>query len=150
MFSTCNVTHNNNYWSRGYQDVSAMQPFLSTQELHEAEMYWLLHSQEEYFATEIHALKTHHALTNSSSLLSLRPILDSVGVLRVGGRSEQNSRFYYSSQHPVIVIFSEHLLLLHADLHSSLHPSVVAITSLNFAGLFVPSLVDALFADVRP
>ena len=138
--------YNYNYWSRGYQDVSAMQPFLSTQELHEAEIYWLLHSQEEYFATEIHALKTHHALTNSSSLLSLHPILDSVGVLRVGGR-EQNCRFYYSSQHPVIIIFSEHLLLHHADLHSSLYPSVFAITSLN---LFVPSLVDALFADVRP
>ena len=107
----------------GTQRVARMQLSLSTQELLKAEAYWLLFSQEEHFVKEIRMLKTDRVLPTSSPLLSLRPILDSAGVLRVGGR-EQNSRFCYSAQHPAIlhgkhpvtklVIHSEHLRLLHA------------------------------------
>ena len=108
---------------RGNRCVAQMRSFLSTQELLEAETYWLLFSQEEHFVKELQALKTDYAVPNSSSLFSLHPILDSAGVLRVG-RREQHSQFRYSTQHPAIlhgkhpltklIIRSEHLRLLHA------------------------------------
>ena len=88
-----------------------------------AETYWLSISQQEYFAEEIDAIQWKITLPNSSCLLPLHPIVDSSGLLRVGGR-EQNSGAPYSSQHPIILhgkhpvskflIQSEHLRLLHA------------------------------------
>ena len=72
---------------------------------------------------KIQALIADHVVPNSSSSLSLHPILDSAGVLPVGGR-EQHSRFRYSTRHPAIlhgkhpvtklIILSEHLHLLYA------------------------------------
>ena len=107
----------------GTQQVARMQLSLSTQELLKAEAYWLLFSREEHIVKEVRMLKTDRVLPTSSPLLFFRPILDSAGVLRVGGR-ERNSRFRYSTEHPAILrgkhsvtklgIHSEHLRLLHA------------------------------------
>ena len=98
-------------------------PFLTTQELHAAETYWVSIAQEDYFEKEIQAIKKGKVLPKSSPLLSLHPIIDSSGVIRVGGRG-CNQKVPYSSQHPVIlsgkhplarlIIHFEHLCLLHA------------------------------------
>ena len=66
----------------------------------------------------------NHKLSNSSPLLSLHSILDSSGLLHVGGR-EQNSKRSFSIQYPVIlhgkhylttlIIRSEHTCLMHAS-----------------------------------
>ena len=95
---------------------------LTVQELTNVETYWVSVSQQDQFPKEIETFKKRYNLNNSSSLLSLHPILDSFGVLRVGGR-EQNSKSPFSSQHPVIlhgkhrlirlIIRSEHARLLH-------------------------------------
>ena len=79
--------------------------------------------QRQHFTEEIKALKKQSALSSSSSLLSLHPILDSNDLLRVGGR-QQNSKLLYSKQHPLIllgkhpvtklIILTEHKRLLHA------------------------------------
>ena len=98
-------------------------PFLTTQELHAAETYWVSIAQEDYFEKEIQAIKKGKVLPKSSPLFSLHPIIDSSGVIRVGGRG-CNQKVPYSSQHPVIIsgkhplarliIHFEHLRLLHA------------------------------------
>ena len=96
---------------------------LTVEELATAETYWLSISQQEHFAREIDAIQREDTIPNSSCLLPLHPLIDSSGLIRVGGR-EQNSRAPYSSQHPIILhgkhpvtkllIQSEHLRLLHA------------------------------------
>ena len=98
-------------------------PCLSTQELVEAENYWISISQADHFQEEIYSLTSNSVLPSKGCLLSLHPFLDSSGVLRVGGR-QQESELSYSSLHPVIlhgkhpitklIICTEHLRLLHA------------------------------------
>ena len=93
---------------------------LTTQELHTAETYWIPIVQEDCFPKEIETIKI---LCSSSPLLSLHPILDLSGILRVGGR-DCVKKVSYSSRHPVILsgkhpvtklmIHFEHLCLLHA------------------------------------
>ena len=105
------------------RDQNRVTSPLTVEELTMAETYWLSISQQEYFAEEIDAIQRKITLPNSSYLLPLHPIVDSSGLLRVGGR-EQNSGAPYSSQHPIILhgkhpvskllIQSEHLRPLHA------------------------------------
>ena len=97
-------------------------PCLSVSELDTAEKYLVKFSQD-IFSAEIVSLKAHDSLPNSNSLLSLRPFLDSDGILRVGGR-EGNSKLSHSRVHPIIlhgrhtltklIIHFEHLRMLHA------------------------------------
>ena len=100
-----------------------LTPLLSTEELHEAEYYWISIIQNDHFQNEIQTLKQECLLKKSSPLLPLHPFLDSNKLLRVGGR-QQNSKLSYSKQHPLIlhgkhpvtklIIHSEHQRLLHA------------------------------------
>ena len=79
--------------------------------------------QEDHFAADIVALKANRILSNSSSVLALRPFLDSNGLLCVGGR-ETESDLSYQRMHPLIIhgkhlitkfiIRSEHIRMLHA------------------------------------
>ena len=102
---------------------SSLSPHLTTAELQAAETYWVSIIQRDHFTKEIQALKESKDLQQSSILLSLHPILDSSGVLHVGGRAH-NSKASYSFQHPIIlhgkhpvtklIVQSEHLRLLYA------------------------------------
>ena len=93
------------------------------EELNQAIMYWIRMIQKDHFSDEYKALCKKVRLPTSSPLLSLRPFLDDMGLIRVGGR-QQNSKLIYNSQHPLIlhrnhpicklIIHSEHLRLLHA------------------------------------
>ena len=97
-------------------------PLLVDELLH-AERYWITVVQRSAFLEEISCLKKRRQLPSSSRLLSLHPVLDAHGLLRVGGRSEHSS-LSYSRRHPVILpgshavtkllIRTEHLRLLHA------------------------------------
>ena len=72
---------------------------------------------------EIESLKKKSSIDKSSPILCLQPFIDSVGLLRVGGR-QQHSQMSYSRKHPIIlhhkhsithlIVRSEHLRLLHA------------------------------------
>ena len=96
---------------------------LTTQELHTAKTYWISITQEDCFPEEIKTIKESKILRSSTPLLSLHPIIDSAGILRVGGR-DFIKKVSYSSQHPVILsgkhpvtklmIHFDHLRLLHA------------------------------------
>lgn len=96
---------------------------LNRQELSQAANYWYSVIQKKHFANEIAILKSNSAkIPNSSKILSLNPIIDDNGILRVGGR-QQKAKFSYASRHPVIVdskhpltkllVKSEHIRLLH-------------------------------------
>ena len=97
--------------------------YLSTSELVTSETYWLSLAQRQTFVSEIETLKNNAALSKSSHLSSLHPILDSSGLIRVGGRG-RNSQLSYSLIHPIILpgkhpitsllISSEHRRLMHA------------------------------------
>ena len=97
--------------------------YLTTKELYLAELYLCSIVQRDHFTHEIEAIKTKAHLDRSSTLLSLRPLMDSAGLLRVGGR-QQHSQMPYSKKHPIIlhhkhplthlIIRSEHIRLLHA------------------------------------
>ena len=58
--------------------------------------------QGTYFHREIELLKRELELPLNSKLLSLSPLLDDHGILRVGGR-QQNAKFSYNCKHPVII-----------------------------------------------
>ncbi|XP_076383917.1 uncharacterized protein LOC143261233 [Megalopta genalis] len=96
---------------------------LAIAELRLAEETLLRLAQEEGFSEELSALQKTRSLPRSSTLLSLNPFLDSVGLIRVGGRLGK-ARIVYSKKHPVIlprkhpltdlIIRYEHIRLLHA------------------------------------
>ena len=97
----------------------SLPAFLTPSEIHKAELYWISLAQNELFQRQLELLKEGQDLPKTSSLLTLHPFMDSLGLLRVGGR-EQNSNRSYSSQHPgkhpltKLIVASEHLRLLHA------------------------------------
>ena len=97
---------------------------LSTDELAAAERVWLLKAQSQHFRDEIAALLQGKAIPSASCLHSLRPFIDTSGVLRVGGRL-CNSDAAFTQRHPIIIhgqhslskliIRWEHVRLLHAS-----------------------------------
>ena len=105
------------------EDTSRQKGFLSAEELHHAELYWVSAAQRTFFATEIQLLRGGKALPKGGPLLALHPFLDDRGLLRVGGR-EARSKLAYSVRHPLIlpkshpvtnlITRTEHLRLLHA------------------------------------
>ena len=96
---------------------------LTVKELKQVETDLVSASQEAHFAAELSALRRGRNLPSSSYLRTLRPFLDSSGVIRLGGRGQNSEQPYYT-QHPIIlhgkhlltrlIIRSEHLRLLHA------------------------------------
>ena len=104
------------------KDTALITSPLTVGELDKAESYWVKLSQRAHFSREIGALKAERGISRASPLLSLNLFLDTVGLLRVGGR-EQNSKRLYGSQHPLIMharhpiakflARSEHVRLLH-------------------------------------
>ena len=113
FISNCRISHS----------TPTVRGSLTASEIHLAEQYWLKLAQADSFASDIAALKADRHVSSDSSLVSLRPFLDSAGVLRVGGR-ESNSTLAFAKVHPVILhgkhpvarllISTEHLRLLHA------------------------------------
>ena len=102
---------------------SACAEHLTASELLDAEYHWLKTIQHEYYLEEITSLKKKKPLKSSSSILTLHPFLDSVGLLRIGGRSRL-SDISYDVKHPIILngkhpvtkllVWTEHLRLSHA------------------------------------
>ena len=83
--------------SRENQRSSLATPLL-VEELTNAENYWISHSQQDCFVSEIETLKLKQTLPSGSKLLSLRPLIDSDRILRVGGRWQLDI-FCYTSSH---------------------------------------------------
>ena len=107
---------------RNPNGVKVVKPYVTTMEISNAETTLCLIIQSHQFSIEVELLKAKRPLPKGNRLLPLSPIMDSDGVLRVGGRQRQ-ARISYSKMHPVIlhakhsitrlIIMSEHKRLLH-------------------------------------
>ncbi|KAL0829566.1 hypothetical protein ABMA28_003077 [Loxostege sticticalis] len=94
---------------------------LTPQELNHSLIIILRCEQTKFFSEEITCLNTRTSI--KSNLKALNPFLDSMNVLRVGGRL-QHADIPYSTKHPIILpkrskivhylIEKEHRILLHA------------------------------------
>ena len=136
--------------------------YLTTSELLNAEHYWLKAMQHEYYLTEITSLEKKKRLSRSSSILSLHPFLDSVGLLRVGGRREL-SNVSYDTRHPIILsgkhpivkslIWTEHQRLSHAGptlLAASLSQHYHIVRGRNTIRAITRSCVTCRKSAMRP
>ena len=82
---------------------------LSANELNEAETSLMLSHQNHHFF--LNELKKGRPLNKSSPLRSLNPLIDKLGLLRVGGRLN-NTSLIYSIRHPPILRGSSHFTRL--------------------------------------
>ncbi|CAK9827604.1 hypothetical protein ANTRET_LOCUS5285 [Anthophora retusa] len=97
--------------------------YLAVTELQTAQDHLIRIAQRERFHTEIDALIKETGIAKQSSLHSLAPYLDNLGIIRVGGRLS-NASVPYNKRHPIVlpakhaltnlIIKNEHNRLLHA------------------------------------
>ena len=76
---------------------------LTAAELHAAETLCVRQTQQEAFPDELAALKTGRQLPSGSKLITLRPFLDSSGVLRVGGRLRHADALTHTARHQAVL-----------------------------------------------
>ena len=105
---------------------------LTSTELNLAKISLIHLEQERAYSDEIMSFKAKGIINKSSSIIKLDPILDSDGLLRVGGRL-QNSDLDYNSQHPIILPSGHFSFLLVRFQHFFLHHAGVGtlITTLR-------------------
>ena len=131
--------------SRKTLSASHNDPHVSTDttvtEYQNAEMFLLKEVQRECFGEVIACLSTGKRLPRTSSIISLCPILDNDGLLRVGGRISRIKGYIPSSEtNPVILPKGHHisvLLIRHhheAVTHQGRHLTEGAVRS---AGLWI-------------
>ena len=77
----------------------------------EAEQFLIKVVQHEVFREELHCLQAGKSLPKASPLLTLNPIIDRKGILRVGGRLTQ-SDLSDNEKHPIIIPGRHHLATL--------------------------------------
>ncbi|XP_044005465.1 uncharacterized protein LOC122850372 [Aphidius gifuensis] len=97
---------------------------ITTEEYDTTLLYFIKHTQHQYFSHEISALKNHEQLPKSSSLIRLTPYLDKEGVLRVGSRLN-NPNLTQSATHLIILPIKSKLtrLILESTHKFTLHES---------------------------
>lgn len=98
-------------------------------EIDRAKLNWVKYAQENCYTQEIQCLRTNKPLPSRSVLLSLNPILDNNGILRVKGRLT-NSLLTYDNKFPIIlpadnqfttlIIRGAHFRTLHGGLQQTL------------------------------
>lgn len=102
---------------------------LCTEEIQQAEQYWIKHTQSNSFPKEMDSLMKNTNMDRHSKIISLKPFLDEYGLLRVGGRL-QETNWSFTQKHPYILpgneVFSELLIRkAHEDvMHSGLQATL--------------------------
>ena len=81
------------------QDTSR---FISTEDMREAETYWIRCAQWENFAIESNVLRKGGIVSAESKLFRLSPYMDAEGLMRVNGRVE-NAKLSNDATHPLIL-----------------------------------------------
>lgn len=95
---------------------------LLTSELLAARTLWVKLIQMQNYSNELATLNAGATIGKKSSIIALNPIIDSDGILRVGGRLG-NSSIPYDQRHPIIIPKKSKmstLIIKHAH-HSTLH-----------------------------
>lgn len=109
-------------------------------ELSQSELFIVKQVQHECFPKEVSALMEGRELHRTSSIISLSPILDSSGIMRVGGRLRHSEGAEYLEVHPVIIPKGSHIAdLLIRHYHASVHHQGRHITEgkIRMAGYWV-------------
>ena len=75
---------------------------LTLKHIQQGTFYLIRMIQKVHFSSEYNALKNKQLIGASSKLLSLSPFIDSIGILRVGGRLK-NSSLEFNAQHPILL-----------------------------------------------
>lgn len=101
-------------------------PSLTMAELDSADVKILHCIQSEVFSTELGKLTKGQSLPSNSRLLNLSPILDSDGLLRVGGRLNKATTLSFNERHPILLPKGHHVTqLIIRQIHCrNLHPGV--------------------------
>lgn len=81
---------------------------LTQEELSKAEEAVLKQVQRAHYKDDIMQLQKHQKLSNTNGLLSLSPVLDENGLLRVTGRL-QNAVISFNEKHPIILPRKAHI-----------------------------------------
>ncbi|XP_055944606.1 uncharacterized protein LOC129975568 [Argiope bruennichi] len=76
---------------------------LTSEELSDAEMFWVRIVQNDCYSSEIKCLKNNKPLPRDSKLLCLNPFLDNNDVLRVTGRLGKTTHLSTYEKHPIIL-----------------------------------------------
>lgn len=102
---------------------------LTTNEIHEAELYWIRRVQRASFQQEIKCTQRAQKLPMESKLKDMPLSVDQEGLLRASGRL-QHSNAFYSERHPIVlpkehrycrlIVLQEHQRLLYAGVHDTL------------------------------
>lgn len=120
-------------WIRGFVHNARTQEKrtgeLCTEEIQQAEQYWIKRTQSESFPNEMVSLLKNIDVDKNSKIIPLKTFLDECGLLRVGGRLQETCRSF-TQKHPYILpginTFSE-LLIRKADedvMHSGLQATL--------------------------
>ncbi|KAF2904069.1 hypothetical protein ILUMI_02103 [Ignelater luminosus] len=75
---------------------------LTSDELSDAEMYWIKFTHQVAFSREIEDLKTNNIVSNTSSIWNLTPFLDEAGMIRIRSRL-QESDLPLETANPIIL-----------------------------------------------
>ena len=98
-----------------------MAETLESEEISNAEKYWVRETQNERFLDELTTVRGGGSISRNSPLWRLSSFLDSDGILRVGGRLEM-SNLPYDAKHPVILPKKHHISrLVIAHIHNQGH-----------------------------
>ncbi|KAK9745141.1 Integrase zinc binding domain [Popillia japonica] len=86
---------------------------LTTEEIDQAEVYWIKITQLSVFSQEIDNLKTYKTVHKKSSIIKLTPFVDEAGILRIKSRL-QESLLPFDTVNPIIFpkhsVFVENLI----------------------------------------
>lgn len=81
---------------------------LTVQEMDDAMVKIVKTVQKKHFGQEVKELKERKELAPKHHIKSLDPILDGLGVLRVGGRTK-NAQINYDQRHPIIMPYKHNV-----------------------------------------
>ena len=90
------------YCHRVLMKTKPKERWFSSNELKKANETCIRLTQNRHFYNEINTLQKKKRLENYTKLLQLNPFLDSIGLLRVGGRL-QHSELSFDTKHPYIL-----------------------------------------------
>lgn len=77
----------------------------------DAERFIITQAQNDRYPSEIHAIKSGKHPPLNSHLISLNPVLDKHGILRVGGRTKHMKATHLTTQ-PIIIPKDNHIATL--------------------------------------
>jgi hypothetical protein len=132
------------------QSSSSLPSPLTPDEINNAMMVWIRIIQDDSFHRELTCLKDGKACPTNSSILSLSPQLDEVGILRVGGRL-RHAPLPRDHRHPILLPRHSRLTtLIIWDRHSSnCHAGAQLLQSIIQQQFWIPRCKDAIRYQVR-